>query len=231
MCVIIKVRAQSNNSYTTFGAGFDVGSTRGFTDLVHQNPGYSFDLHFNYNYSPYVPISLELQHGLLSGGGDTKALDQNLRKYQNNYTALMLHIDPQLGSLLDFDNDLLDIVKNWYVGFGAGGIYNYLLTNRVKPDGSHYVFPGKDRSKEFLAMGKIGYALKLYNGFGEATYVITVCYTHNFDIGDGLDGYNDPTAKFKNQDVDQYRQISIGFTYNFGAVQPYYRKRNYGRHH
>jgi len=212
-----------------FGAGFDAGSTLGFTDLVKQNTGYSYAIHFNYNYSLFVPISLELQRGRLSGGGDTFEQDQNLRKYLNNYTAFILRIDLQLGELLDKDNDVADLVKNWFMGFGFGGIYNNVKNNRVKPDGSNYVFPGKDQSKEFIASARIGYAIKIYNESDEPTYVITLCYIHNFDIGDGLDGYNDPSAIFKNHDTDHYRQISIGFTYNFGNTQSNFKQRAYHR--
>ena len=202
-----------------FGIGFDAGSTLGFTDLVKQNPGYSYAIHLNYNYSPFIPISLELQRGKLSGGGDTFALDQNLRKYVNNYTVLILRFDVQLGELLDNDTQAVDLIKNWFVGFGFGGVSDNVKNNRVKPDGSNYVFPGKDYSKEFLASARVGYALKIYNGFDVPAYIITLSYIHNFDIGDRLDGYNDPSTKFKNHDTDHYRQISIGFTYNFGNAK------------
>jgi hypothetical protein len=124
-----------------------------------------------------------------------------------------------LGELLDNDTEAVDLVKNWFTGFGFGGIYDNVKNNRVKPDGSNYVFPGKDYSKEFLASARIGYAVKIYNGFDEPAYIITLSYIHNFDIGDGLDGYNDPSSKFRNHDTDHYRQISIGFTYNFGNAQ------------
>lgn len=223
VAVFITARAQSGKNYASLGAGFDTGSTLGFTDLVKQNPGYSYAIHLNYNYSPFVPISLEVQQGKLSGGGSTVELDKNLRKYVNNYTALILRADLQLGEILDKDSNIADIVKNWYTGFGMGGIYNQVKNNRIKPDGSHYLFPGTDQSKEFIASARVGYALKIYNGFDEPTYVITFCYIHNFDIGDGLDGYNDPSAKFKNHDTDHYRQLSIGFTYNFGNVHPYFK--------
>ena len=215
-------KAQIGNSYSAFGIGMDVSQTLGFTDLVHQNPGYSINGHINYNFSPYVPVSLELQHGQISGGGDTYALDKSLRKYRNNFTAALIRIDLQLGEIVPFDNPVIDLFKNFYAGFGFGGIYNQVLTNRIKPDGSHYYFPGKNSSLEFLASGRIGYVIKIYNSFNEPTYGINICYIHNFDIGDNLDGYNDPTSKFKNKDTDHYRQFSIGITYNFGTIVPYY---------
>ncbi|WP_295796348.1 outer membrane beta-barrel protein [Mucilaginibacter sp.] len=225
----VSVNAQSIKSFAQFGVGIDGGSTLGYTDLKRQNPGYSAAFHFNYNFSPYFPISLELQHGQLSGGGSTLALDSNLRKYKNNYTALVLRADIQLGELLDYDSDILDPIKGIFVGFGVGGINNQVITNRIKPDGSHYMFPGLDHSREFIASGRIGYALRIYNGFDEPQFVITFCYIHTFDIGDNLDGYNDPVSKFKNQDTDHYRQISVGITYNFGHIQPYYKERSYRR--
>ncbi|ASU36233.1 hypothetical protein [Mucilaginibacter xinganensis] len=224
--VFLSVTARAQ-SYATFGAGFDISSTLGYTDLVKQNPGYSYAAHVSYNYSAFVPISLELQRGKLSGGGDTFTLDKNLRKYENNYTALFLRVEIQLGELLDKDNTVNDLLKNWFAGFGAGGVFSQVKTNRIKPDGSHYRFPGSDQSREFIASARAGYALKFNNMFGEPTYVVSICYVHNFDIGDGLDGYNDPPSKFKNRDTDHYRQLLIGITYNFGPIQTYYRQRTY----
>jgi hypothetical protein len=227
--ISVPVAAQSIKSFAQFGVGMDGGSTLAYTDLVSQNTGYCAAIHFSYNFSPYFPISLELQHGQLSGGGNTPEVDESLRKYQNNYNALIFRTDLQLGELLDYDTDILDPVKSLFFGFGFGVINNQVTNNRIKPDGSHYMFPGLDHSQEPMASGRLGYSLKIYNAFDEPTYIITFCYIHNFDIGDGLDGYNDPTSKFKNKDTDHYRQLTIGVTYNFGAVQPYYKERSYRR--
>jgi hypothetical protein len=50
---------------------------------------------------------------------------------------------------------------------------------------------------------------------------IDIGYQHYVTFGEGLDGYEDPTSKFKNNAPDQYRQFSIGLKYNFGTEHSY----------
>jgi len=52
---------------------------------------------------------------------------------------------------------------------------------------------------------------------------------HNIVFGEGLDGYDDPTSKFKNNATNQYRQFMIGFKYFFGTTVSYNKLvRTYG---
>ena len=68
---------------------------------------------------------------------------------------------------------------------------------------------------------RFGYEIKFYDVYYEPKMAIDLMYIHNFAYGEGLDGYNDPSDKFKNNSVDQYRQIVIGFKYFFGTVVSY----------
>jgi hypothetical protein len=40
-------------------------------------------------------------------------------------------------------------------------------------------------------------------------------------FGEGLDGYDDPSNKFKNNATDQYSQIVIGVKFSLGNVTSY----------
>jgi hypothetical protein len=68
---------------------------------------------------------------------------------------------------------------------------------------------------------RVGYEFKVFDDYNEPSWAIDVTYIHSLAFGEGLDGYNDPPSKFKNNAIDQYRQISIGFTYYFGTVVSY----------
>ena len=57
------------------------------------------------------------------------------------------------------------------------------------------------------------------NGARLAVYI--ALNLEHFAFGEGLDGYDDPSSKFKNNAIDQYRQITIGFKYFFGNVTSY----------
>ena len=43
----------------------------------------------------------------------------------------------------------------------------------------------------------------------------------NFTFGEGLDGYNDPSTKFKNYDPDTFNVYSLGVKYFFGSIKAY----------
>jgi hypothetical protein len=64
---------------------------------------------------------------------------------------------------------------------------------------------------------RLGYEYAVTNDFGEPIFRVTLSYEHNLVFGEGLDGYNDPSSHFKNNNLDQYRQITIGVKFNFGS--------------
>lgn len=182
--------------------------------------GYHADFTFYYN--PYVPVTLEFQVGKLSGGGDNIADDKDTRKFENNFKALLLHVDYQLGDAIDYQrNGFLNFVKNFYAGFGAGVIFNNVKTNRYSLLDPSYRFPGADKSVNFAIPLRVGYEFKIYDFYGVPKFGISLGYEHNITFGEGLDGYVDPTSKFKNNAPDQYRQITVGVKYNFGYENSY----------
>jgi hypothetical protein len=219
----IAVKAQEGYNYKEFGIGLDVSYERGYTNVQRQDNHISENINFIYNYSPYIPITAELQFGTLSGGGITPSLDKYGRQYTNKYEAFVIHGDFQLGEVIDYsESDLLNIVKNFYFGSGGGIVFNnntVQRTNLYPQNGPlTYVFPGSDNSINLTIPLRFGYEFKLYNDFQEPYMAIDIGYVHNLVFGEGLDGYDDPSNIFKNNATNQYRQIVIGVKFNFGNV-------------
>jgi hypothetical protein len=96
-----KAGAQGSINYASFGFGLNAGINKPLADLRKQIVNNSYSATAYYYYTPYVPIALEFQVGKLAGGGNTVAEDKDTRRFLNNYKALMLHIDVQLGEIMD----------------------------------------------------------------------------------------------------------------------------------
>lgn len=224
----IAAKGQSGYNYQEWGVGVDASYIRGYTNVQLQfnHPAYNFN--FIYNYNPYLPVAAEIQIGQLSGGGLAPKQDKNGREYVNNYKAFVLHADVQLGSAIDYEGSwILQILKNFYLGTGVGLISNSNTVQRYSiyappyPQPGYYKFPGNDNSIDLMLPLRAGYEFKIFDSYNEPSMAIDVGYIHNLAFNEGLDGYNDPSSKFKNNAVDQYRQIVIGFKYFFGRVVSY----------
>ncbi len=166
--------------------------------------------------------------GELSGGGLKPSQDKYGRVYDNHYKALMIHLDLQLGGVINYeDNFFANVVKHLYAGTGFGVISNSITAQRYSiyappyPQPGYYQFPGSDSNIGFVIPLRFGYEIKIFDEYNEPAYGINIGYIHNVVLGEGLDGYNDPSAKFKNNSPDQYRQIVVGFRYYFGNVVAY----------
>jgi hypothetical protein len=121
----------------------------------------------------------------------------------------------------------LRILKDFYAGTGVGFISNantvqrYSVNAAPYPQPGYYKFPGNDNSLDLMVPLRIGYEFKIYDAYNEPSIAIDLGYIHTIAFGEGLDGYNDPSSKFKNNALDQYRQITIMFKYFFGNVTSY----------
>lgn len=212
-------------NYKEFGIGLDVNYERGYTNVNRQLEHVGASINFIYNYSPYIPVAAELQFGTLSGGGLLPSEDRYGREYTNHYEAFLVHADFQLGEVIDYSqSDILSILKNFYFGSGGGFVFNsntvqrYSIYRPPPPDPNAYKFPGSDNSINFMVPLRFGYEFKLYNYYNEPYIAIDVGYVHNLVFGEGLDGYDDPEAKFKNNATNQYRQIQVGIKFYFGNI-------------
>jgi hypothetical protein len=228
----IMVKAQLGYNYKEFGIGLDVCYERGYTNIRKQDYHIGQSLNFVYNYSPYLPIAAELQFGTLSGGGLIPKLDKFGRQYTNHFQGLILHADLQLGEFIDYSESYMNnILKGFYFGSGGGIIFNsntvqrtnvYYGENGLPNNGpSTYVFPGSNSSINLTIPLRVGYEFKLFNYWEEPYMTINIGYVHNLVFGEGLDGYDDPSSKFKNNATNQYSQIVVGVRFNFGNVISY----------
>lgn len=231
VCASVMAKAQSGFNYYEWGAGIGASYMRGFDDLNKQvwHPGANIFL--TYNYTPFVPISLDLHVGTLEGGGLTPNRDKFGRYSKNNFKALMLHGDLQAGEIIDYDNDnFLNALKNFYIGTGVGAVYNNIVkiqrTNppgysQNGPIGTTIGFEGKNSGINLVIPLRLGYEFKIFDDYDQVGYTITLGWQHNLTFAEGLDGYNDNPAKFKNNAPDQYAQFNISFKYNFGNTVSY----------
>jgi hypothetical protein len=217
-----KGRAQGSLNYASFGVGISASQNHPYADTKRADKNQSYAITANYFYTPYVPIGLEFQFGTLSGGGRTPDLDAYGRIYKNNYKALLLHMDVQLGELIDYErNGVLNILKNFYAGAGVGAIYNKMAdiqrTNQFLQNGAigeTHGFEGANSGVNFMVPLRFGYEFKFYNGYDQPNIRLDIGYQHNLTFGEGIDGYNDPPTKFKNNAMDQYGQITVGIKVN-----------------
>ncbi len=223
------VKAQSGFNYYEFGVGAGASYGKAEADLKKQDYHPAFNLNFVYNYSPYLPITAELQKGTFSGGGPTRAEDLSGRYFTNSYVSFNLHADLQAGEIMDYaDSWFLDRVKNFYLGTGIGFIYNNMTRiqrfNQFPENdvvGSPEGFRGADKGFNLILPLRFGYEFKIFDDYDQPRYGIDIGIQHYYDIGEGIDGYNDPSSKYKNNALDQYTFITIGFKYNFGNTTSY----------
>ncbi len=224
--VSIGLKAQSGYNYQELGLGASVNYIRGYTNIQRQDYHPAFALNFIYNFNPYLPVEIEYEQGTLSGGGLTMKLDKYGRQYTNKFQAIYLHADVQLGAAIDYEDSwILTALRNFYAGTGIGFISNnntVQRTNVIAANGPFtYIFPGSDKNIGVAVPLRAGYEFKIFDSYNEPSMAIDIGYVHSFVFGEGLDGYNDPSSKFKNNAIDQYSQIVVGFKYYFGTVVSY----------
>jgi len=168
-----------------------------------------------------MPFAFEAQSGKLSGGNDLT--DPSHRYFVNNYLGFNIHGDLQLGEIMDYqDNFFMERLKGLYMGLGVGMIFNNITSiRRYALDDPTYFYPGKDHSISPLVPIRFGYEFKVFNSNDEPFMAIDLGYTHYLTFAEGLDGYNDPSSKFKNNSQDMFRSITIGVKINFGNSVSY----------
>ncbi|HWZ15488.1 MAG TPA: hypothetical protein VNW95_09645 [Mucilaginibacter sp.] len=201
-----------------FAIGTEAAYGRGFTNLNTQYDRPAFNLSLIYNHKPHFSWVAELQSGELSGGGLKPSEDISGRVYNNFYLAFNLHADFRLEGMINTDGQLfnkdghtlLNFIKNFYFGAGAGFIANNVSVQRYSIYVPTYRFGGSDHSINPTIAVRIGHELKIYDAVNDVRYAIDIGYTHNIVFNSGLDGYNDPHSIFQHSTIGQYRQFIIG---------------------
>ena len=212
------LKAQYN--YSEWGIGVSASKTAVYSDLRQNDKHNSFSADVYYNYSPYLPFGLEVQAGKLSGGNNLT--DPSHRYFVNDFLSVSVHGDLQLGEIIDYDRDFFsNIAKGLYMGLGVGVIHNKLTSIRRYSIDGGYHYPGKNSSLNVIVPIRFGYEIKIFNYDEEPMIGLDLGYIHNVTFGEGLDGYNDPSKKFKNNSPDMFSQITVGIKVNFGAPVSY----------
>lgn len=217
---LIMLPAYGQTNYYKLAVGAGGGINNSYTDVNKGKLGYSTYTAFDFYVTPNIITGLETQFGTVKGGVD----DPYLRAFTNSYFVVTANARAQLGEFIDFDylyrnNNFLNALKGVYLGAGFGVINNNLTSVvREKPDGSHYIFPGEDKSMNLILPINLGINVYFPNHWGNDRYVVNANFQTNYVFGEGLDGYNDPPAIFKNLSPDMYINFTIGFKYLFGSV-------------
>jgi len=208
-------------NFYRIGVGLGGGATKYFGDVATNTRfSPSLNLSLDYLFTPFVSAGLEIQKGTISAGDSI--LDPHKRFFKNSYTSITAGGKIQLGQIanIDFSNFLYSI-RGLYVGTGVGVIMNdqkEIMRKKLQagtPDG-YYHFPGKDKSMELIVPANIGINFNFTDYWGYTRFIVTLNHQFNVTFGEGLDGYNDPPAMFKNRNPDMYGYTTVGLKYLFG---------------
>ncbi|WP_443937114.1 hypothetical protein [Pedobacter sp. MW01-1-1] len=217
--------AQSNYFKTSYALG--IGPNYSFTDVENGGIGYSLNGNFDLHFTPFISFGIEAQHGIVRGGNILT--DRWSREFTNNYTSFAAKARFSLGEFVNYDrSDLLYNLKGLYVGGGLGFINNNITKvvryrpNTVTPEMPlGYKFPGEDKTLNTWIPIDFGLNYFIEDSWGYIRYGIDARYTTSFCVGEGLDGYHDSSAIFKNDAIDQFHAFSITFHYWFGKISVY----------
>ncbi len=215
--------AQSNYFKLSWGLG--AGPNYSFTDVIKGSWGYTTYGTLDYNLTPFITAGLEAQYGMVQGGNIET--DRYNRQYINHYSSITANVKFMLGEFVNYyKSDFLYSIRGLYAGFGVGAINNKIVdVVRYRPnysnDPGYGPFPGQDKSLNLAVPLNLGINFFINDGYGYTRYVINLNAQTNVTFGEGLDGYDDPSNKFKNYSPDIYNAYTIGIKYYFGNIMVY----------
>jgi hypothetical protein len=218
--------AYSQSNFYKLSLGIGGGPNYSFTDVKKGKFGSTIYGTFDYNFTPFVTGGIEFQTGVIKGGSRTE--DLHNREFTNEYSSVTANFKLMLGELVNYDrNDFLYSLRGLYAGVGVGIINNNMTDIvRYKPlnaaiDPGYGPFPGADKSTDISIPINLGINFFIEDNYGDQRFVINLNAQSNVTVGEGLDGYNDPPAKFKNTAPDIYNTYTIGVKYFFGPSRVY----------
>ncbi len=211
----IPVFSQSN--FYKIGIGGGGGITQSFTDVQKHSFGTAGYGILDYFFTPFISFGLEGQMGQINGGDINT--DPANRQFINDYKAISFNSKICLGTIINYENNPVgDVLKGLYIGAGIGVVQNSMSAIVRYIPGTTIRYPGQDKSKDILVPLNLGLNVYLPDHLGEYRYVLNVNFQSNLTFGEGLDGYNDSSTRFRNNSPDIYSFISVGLRYNFGPV-------------
>lgn len=214
---MISLTAFSQSNFQKLSLGAGLGATHSFTDVQKSDFAWAGYGTLDYYFTPFFSLGGEIQKGEIAGG-DVHT-DPNQRQFINTYTSATFNGKIALGAFIDYERSTFyRLIKDLYVGAGAGIIRNNMKSVvRYQPD-TGYEFPGKNSSNDLVFPVNIGinYYFKSNNGIPKLA--LNINFQSNVTFGEGLDGYDDSPIKFENNNPDIYNFYSIGLRYHFGPV-------------
>ena len=207
--------AQSNFYKMSFGGG--LGVTTSYADVERHRKAFAGNLVFDYYFTPFISLGVEGQMGEVAGGDiDT---DPYHRQFINQFKAFAFTGKVALGAVTDYEhNNFLDNIKGLYIGSGVGLIQNK-MTGIVRRDPvTDAYYPGSDESKDLRIPINLGIDFFFPNKYGQTRLLLNVNYQGNIILGEGLDGYDDSSRRFRSGSPDIYTFLSIGLRYQFGQI-------------
>jgi hypothetical protein len=216
-------KAQIGYDYSQYDLGTSVAFNSFFGDVQTPVSTKSINFNFDYNQTPFVNYIFEFQAGKLMGGNS--ATDLLGRQFTADYTYYAFRIQVQGGEVIDYSqSQLMNALKNLYVGAGVGMIYSNISPNNINRYSTllpGYYTPGLDKANELFLPARIGYELKLFNRNQRPDFKIDVGYQMNFVFGDELDGFKAGTHN------DSFGQFTIGLKISVGGVTSYRKQISY----
>ncbi|MBC7565966.1 MAG: hypothetical protein H7223_03285, partial [Pedobacter sp.] len=77
---------------------------------------------------------------------------------------------------------------------------------------------GDDYSNDIIFPFDLGLNIYFRSYSGIPRLAVNINLQTNITIGEGLDGYDDSSIRFKNSNPDIYNYYSVGIKYHFGPV-------------
>lgn len=211
------IAAKSQSNFYKISAGGGFGVTQSFTDVKKHDFGLAGSGVLDYYFTPFISVGLEGQMGEINGGDAKK--DPYGRQFINSYKALNLNAKFALGSLIDYNpGSFANSIKGLYFGTGLGAVMNSVNNVRRSTLEQEKPFPGKNESTDMLVPINLGINFYFADKSGYTRYILNFNYQSNFTLGEGLDGYDDSSIKFKTGKPDIYTYFSAGLRYQFGNM-------------
>lgn len=211
----INAKAQSNFYKISAGGGF--GLTQSFTDVRKHDFGLAGYGIIDYYFTPFISAGLEGQMGEINGGDAVK--DPYGRQFINSYKAVNFNAKFGLGAIMDYSpGSFASKIKGLYLGTGLGVVMNSVSNVRKSTLEQEKPFPGKNESSDMVVPINLGINFYFGDKSGYTRYILNFNYQSNFTLGEGLDGYDNSTVKFRTGNPDVYTYFSAGLRYQFGSI-------------
>ncbi|WP_316819390.1 hypothetical protein [Pedobacter gandavensis] len=217
LSLLFFISAKSQSNFYKISAGGGFGLTQSFTDLRKHDFGLAGYGVIDYYFSPFISAGLEGQMGEINGG-DVKT-DPAGRQFINSYKAINFNTKFALGAIMDYSaGSFVSKIKGLYLGAGLGLVMNSVSNVRRATPEQEKPFPGKNQSNDMVVPINLGINFYFADKSGYTRYILNFNYQSNLTLGEGLDGYDNSSIKFKTGSPDIYTYFSAGLRYQFGSI-------------